>query len=298
MSSFTIAVLAYNEELAIGSVVQDLKARYSEHEILVINDGSMDKTADIVRELDVRMISHKSNRGYGASWKTALKHAKGDAVVFYDGDGQFDAADVGKLIEVYSNEGADMVVGERGASSHAPLMRRPGKRILKTLASFLVGQKIKDLNCGLRVVNRKTLLNYAQLLPDGFSASTTSLMLFLKRGYLVIYQPIIVVERLGSSSVRQIRDGFGTIILMTRMIALFNPLRIFLPVAAIFILGSVLYSLSEAITMGKGIPVLGSMLFVGGVLSFLLGVVSDQIASLRINQLGDPAHRGEDVIEE
>lgn len=298
MTKVTIAVLAYNEEAALADVLANLQERYPDYEIMVINDGSADSTADIARATGVRLISHKMNRGYGAAWKTALKYAKSDTLVFYDGDGQFDSNDIAKLVKTFDENDADMVVGERGANSHVPFIRRPGKKVLIALASYLVGQRIKDVNCGLRAVNRKTLLNYAQLLPDGFSASTTSLMLFLKRGYRVIFEPIIVTERLGTSSVRQIRDGFGTIILMTRMIALFNPLRLFLPVAITFMVISLVYSLYEALLNGMGVPVLGSMLFVGGVLAFLMGVMSDQIASLRLNQLGNTNSRLDDVIEE
>lgn len=280
----SIIVPAYNEEAVISDVVMNLSQAYPTAEIIVVNDGSHDKTKDIVSALDCVFIDHKINRGYGASWKSGLRKATGDVVVFYDGDGQFEIHDVKRCVDVFQATDADMVSGSRGSGSDRSLTRVPGKWILKQVSQILHGQKIPDLNCGLRVVRRSVLLRYMHLLPNGFSASTTSLMIFLNRGYVVQYCEIKTKARLGTSSVNMISDGFGTVLLLIRMIALFNPLRVFGPVSLALILFSFVYSILEVITKGLGIPVLGATLFTGGMLTFMVGIVCDQISFMRLEQ--------------
>jgi glycosyltransferase involved in cell wall biosynthesis len=280
----TIVIPAYNEEVAIEGVVTQLARHYPEFEILVVDDGSQDKTGEIAGGLPCRTVRHEVNRGYGATWKTGCREAAGDIIMFVDGDGQFDDDDVRRAIDTLVESKADMVSGARQRASHTPILRRPGKFLLAQLAAILVGQKIPDLNCGLRVVRRDMLIRYLHLLPDGFSASTTSLLLFLKRRYKVVFFPIVTKKRLGKSSVKALRDGFGTIMLMVSLIALFNPLRIFLPVSALLFVTSFVYSAYEAFAKGLGVPVLGAVLFIGGMLSFLMGVMCDQISAIRLER--------------
>lgn len=284
----SLIIPAYNEELAVRSVVDDLAARYPEFQLIVVNDGSTDRTASVLEGARCSVISHKTNRGYGASWKTGVSAASGSIVVFYDGDGQFDPRDVGRIVEEFVTSNADMIVGARTDGSHVDLSRRPGKSILKALASFLARTRIPDPNCGLRAVRRDLLQQYLYLLPDGFSASLTSLLLFYKRRYQVGFVPIVVKKRLGKSSVRQIRDGFGTIMLMTRLIALFDPLRIFLPVSGVLVGLGIVYSILEALIHGLGVPVLGGIMIIGGLLCFFLGIVCDQISALRLERFSTP----------
>ena len=280
----SIAVPAFNEAPALAKVLTGLQAACSDAEVIVINDGSTDDTGAIAKAHADRVITHKRNLGYGASWKTALRHASREIIVFFDGDDQFDPVDVARAVATMRETDADMVVGQRGADSHGSRRRKPGKAIIRMVASYLSGERINDPNCGLRCVKRKLLLGYADLLPDGFSASTTSLILMLKRGYLVEYLPLTVRKRIGTSSVRQIRDGLGVLVLITRLVALFAPLRIFLPVSVGLGVAGVLYSVVEALVTGRGVPVLGATLIIGSILSYLLGVVSDQISALRLSQ--------------
>ena len=287
----SIAVLAYNEAEAISDVLDVLVEKYPDYELLVIDDGSTDGTREIATLKGVRVVSHKVNRGYGAAWKTAIKEASGDTLVFYDGDGQFNPDDVGRLITLKTQDYADMAVGQRRPDSHVPTGRRPGKAVIRHLVQFLAEEEIKDPNCGLRAVDRTLLRRYADLLPDGFSASTTSLLIMLKRGYRLSYLPITVGPRLGKSSVRQVRDGLRTIILLVRLIALFNPLRIFLPLSGALVALSLIYSLYVAIIEGAGIPVLGAVMLIGGLQAFLLGVVCDQISSLRLSSFSTPSEK-------
>lgn len=280
----SIIVPAYNEEEAIANVLIGLLDEFPEHDILVIDDGSTDCTAEIVLNFPCRLIRHEINRGYGASWKTGLLKAKGDIVVFCDGDGQFNPKDVRKVVDKLIETDADMISGARQTASHTQFVRKPGKLILQWVAEILQGRKIPDLNCGLRAVRPRVLRRYMHILPNGFSASSTSLMIFLNRGYKVMFIPIKVTKRLGSSSVNIISDGFGTLLLLIRLIALFNPLRIFLPISGLIMGSAILYSVYEIIVRGLGMPVLGATLLTGGLLVFLVGIVCDQISSMRIEQ--------------
>ena len=278
----SIIIPAFNEAAGIKNVVLTLAKLYPKYEILVIDDGSTDKTADIARELPCRVISHKKNKGYGASWKTGIQEAKNEIIVFFDGDSQFDPHDVKRLLEAFHDDEADMVSGSRSKTSHVPFERRPLKKILKWFVQILIGQSIEDLNCGLRCLRRSSLAQYAHLLPDGFSASTTSLVTFLYLKKVVTFIPIHTSKRVGKSSVKVIYDGMGTVMLIIRLVALFNPLKIFLPLSIFFLVSSTSYSLYEAFLNKMGIPILGAMVFILGILTFFFGILCDQIAALRL----------------
>ena len=284
----TIVVPAYNERQCIRTVVNGLAEQYPGFEILVVDDGSTDDTVALLTDAKCRLVRHRRNRGYGASWKTGTLRARGEILVFYDGDGQFDPGDVQRLVDTLQQSDSHMVLGARDRRSHRPWLRRPGKRLLFALAAFLANQKIKDLNCGLRAVRRDLLKRYLHLLPDGFSASTTSTLVFLKRGYDVSYVDITSYKRVGRSSVNLMRDGFGTLLLILRIVCLFDPLRLFVPTALALMGAAVSYSAYEALTHGLGVPVLGATVFIGGVLVFFMGIVCDQISAMRLERFESP----------
>jgi glycosyltransferase involved in cell wall biosynthesis len=281
----TIVVPAYNEEKAIERTVRELASHYPNYELLVINDGSTDRTEEILAGLPCRVVSHKPNRGYGATWKTGCREANGDLIVFFDGDGQFDVKDIDRLLRHHIGSGADMTSGARQRASHAPLLRQPGKFVLRQLAINLARTKIPDINCGMRVFDRKLLLRYLPLVPDTFSASTTTLLTFLKRRHVVEFVPVITTAREGTSSVSITRDGVRAIILIIRMITLFDPLWVFLPTSALLMLLGIIYSLVEALFAGGGVPVLGATVFLTGLLIFFMGILCDQVSAVRLQGL-------------
>jgi len=286
----TIIIPCFNEEEGIARTIETLipVAQLNDWTILLVNDGSTDGTKAIVDKLEgVLVINHKHNKGYGASLKTGIQAATTEYIAFYDADGQHQPGDLVKM-NLIANE-YDMVVGARGKSSHQDWQRKPGKWVLSRFANFLTGQTIPDLNSGLRIIKRDIILNLLHLFPNGFSFSTTSTMAFMNMGYSVEYLPIQVKKRVGKSTVKQLKHGSSTLLLILRLMVLFNPLRVFLPVSFFLIgLGTVYqigFGIYTYVQKGKIVIFQGSMLLlVTGLLIFFFGLMTDQISEVRKHQ--------------
>jgi hypothetical protein len=276
--SVTVIVPALNEADAIGRVVGDLVALYPEYEVLVVDDGSTDRTAEIAAAAGARVIRHEWNEGYGASLKTACRAARGDIVVCFDADGQHNPDDVQRLVDEIGPH--DMVVGTRSRDSYEPLVRQPGKACLVAFANFLAGVTIPDVNSGLRAFKRDVILRYLHLMPMGFSFSTTSTFAMLKSGRPVKWVPIKVAKRIGKSSVSQSRHGLQALLLMVRLTTLFEPLKVFLPVSGVFALVAIGFLIAN-LHAGHNVPQTSVIMSVSSIMVFLMGLVMDQVAALR-----------------
>jgi glycosyltransferase involved in cell wall biosynthesis len=280
-NKISVIIPAFNEEGAISKVIADLKKLSIIDEIIVIDDGSTDSTKQKAIESGARVISHQSNCGYGASLKTGIFNAKNDILAFVDADAQHNPDDLNVMNEYIAHH--DMIIGARNPGSHSPLWRKPGKFMISMLANYLAGYKIPDLNCGFRLVKRKAILPYINIFPDKFSFSTTSTIFFIKDGLKVKFVPINVKKRIGESSLR-IHHGLDTIILVLRMITLFEPLKIFLPVSiAIFVFGF-LWALQEYIVYSR-FGATSLFLGIASLLVFFFGLIADQIATIRKENL-------------
>lgn len=289
MKEITIIIPAYNEEKAIGKTLEKLLpfAEKNGWKILVINDGSTDSTRKEIEKISsVKIVNHKVNRGYGASLKTGLNNSETELVAFYDADGQHTPEELEKLLESWNDQ--DMIVGERVKGSHFSISRAPGKWVLSKVANFLAGRKIPDLNSGLRVVKRESIKSYIKLFPDGFSFSTTSTIAFLGDKKQVDYIPIQTSKRVGKSSVNQIKDGFNTVLLIIRLIVLFNPLKVFIPASFFLILISVIYEILWGYIFSPHLRLLpGALLtFLTGIIIFFFALIMDQISQIRRNSIG------------
>lgn len=284
----TIAIPAYNEESGIGGTLRSLhrEPRLASADVIVVDDGSTDRTAEIAAQHGASVIRNWANLGYGASLKRAIRLARTDLVAWFDADGQHDAADLADMVDELYREQAHAVVGARTGDSHVVKTRVVGKRILRFAAENAVGLKIPDINCGLRVFQRRVLVRYLDLLPDGFSASTTSTLLFMKRNYHIRFHPVRTVERIGKSSVRQIRDGLRTFHTILRISVMFNALRMFGYLSATLILVGLLYGIPLSLINRGGFPVFAALVIILGVQVFCLGVVCDQISAMRQERLG------------
>lgn len=234
----SILIPAYNEEGSIAETVSILQAarnHVKSLEIIVINDGSSDRTSEIAATLPVTLVEHEINQGYGAALKSGLQQAKYDYILIADADGTYPLDEVPRLLE---DAGAyAMVVGARtGAVVQIPTLRKPGKWIITKLAEYLSQQKIPDLNSGFRVFRKDVALRFLALYPDGFSFTTTITLSMLTNHYRVKFIPINYHRRVGKSSIKPIRDFTNFTILIIRICAFYKPLNVFLPPAIVLIL--------------------------------------------------------------
>jgi len=239
----SIIIPAFNEQDGIGEVLESIQnmmiAEKIDGEIIVVDDGSTDKTAEVVAARNVRLVQHETNRGYGATLKTGIRHAKHDLMLITDADGTYPVDAIPVLLEAM--EKSDMVVGARtGEHVKIPLLRRPAKRFLQILANYLAQKKIPDLNSGLRVFRREIAERFYDLFPEGFSFTITITMAALTSNYRVTFLPINYYRRKGKSTIRPARDFMGFLSLIVRMTVYFNPLRVFLPASLLlFVIGFV-----------------------------------------------------------
>jgi glycosyltransferase involved in cell wall biosynthesis len=275
----SVVIPAVNEAGAIGSVVTSLRASASWHEIIVVDDGSVDATGDRARGAGARVIRHPYNKGNGAAVKTGIRAATGEFVLIVDGDGQHRPEDARRLVGRLGEY--DLVIASRAAATQASLGRRAGNAALNTLASYLTARPIPDLTSGFRGARRDCLREFLHLLPNGFSTPTTTTLAFIKAGYNVAFEPVDAQPRVGTSKIRFARDGARFFLILLKIITLFSPLRIFIPIsAASFLLGTA-YGLWN-VAVHSRIPNGSVLLILFAVVVFLVGLISDQISALRL----------------
>lgn len=284
--NLTVCIPAYNEEFVIKQSLERLRSYIPDAEIIVVDDGSTDETAERARTVGgVRVISHERNQGYGAALKTAMRHATRSVIAWYDGDGQHNPEDLIRVVTPVLEGEADAVIGARTSNSDARPERKPGKWILQKIAEGIARRRIPDLNSGLRCFRSDVILRYLHLLPEGFSASSTSTLLLIKRLYRFKYVPITTTSRTGVSSVRMMRDGLRTIHLLLRMLVLFEAFRFFSLLSAFQLIVGFVYGLGIAIYSGLGFPVLAAVICISGATTFLMGLLCDQIVAIRMERL-------------
>jgi glycosyltransferase involved in cell wall biosynthesis len=274
----SIVIPAFNESGSIAAVVRDLAAAARWREILVVDDGSSDDTATRAAGAGARVIRHPYNKGNGAAVKTGIRQATGDFVLIVDADGQHRPADATRLVARLADY--DLVVGARSHQTHASAARRAGNAALNAIASYLTEQAIPDLTSGFRAARRECLLEFLHLLPNGFSTPTTTTLAFMKAGYSVRFEPVDAAQREGVSKIRLGPDGVNFFLILLKVITIFSPLRIFVPVSAIAFLIGAAYAVWTIATQSH-VTNSSVLLIVLSVVILLVGLVSEQISSLR-----------------
>ncbi len=278
----SIIIPAYNEGDGIAEVVERVSRVMDDRpketwELLVVDDGSADATAERAEAAGARVIRHPVNRGYGASLKTGIRRAQHAHVAILDADCTYPPEALPELLREAPER--DMVVGARTKGKvHIPLVRRPAKAFLRWLASYLSGYRIPDLNSGFRVMRRKVVKRYLGLLPNGFSFTTTITLAMLVSGFAVKYVDIEYHKRTGRSHIRPIRDTLGFFALILRTVMYFNPLRIFIPAALLFMSAGLAVFLLTWAYLERPLDTTSLLLIVTGVQLGAVGMIADLIA--------------------
>jgi glycosyltransferase involved in cell wall biosynthesis len=282
----SVLIPAFGEEAAIGALVEEIGKLGAWKEILVVDDGSQDKTAEKARAAGATVIRHPYNKGNGAAVKTAARAARGEFILLLDADGQHPVAQAGRLIEKLSDY--DLVVGARSFRAQAGLARALGNAALNRFASAIASFRIEDLTSGFRAARRDRFQEFIHLYPNGFSYPATSTLAFIKAGYNVAFVPIDGRPRdKGSrSKMRPWREGFRFLAIVLRTVTVFSPLRIFLPVSLFFFLLGAGYTAYTFVTE-RDLTDTSVLLFVASAVLFLFGLLSEQIAALRFAQRDD-----------
>ena len=229
----SVVIPAYNEQNAIGEQVKSVQQVLSSHdiafEIIVVDDGSSDKTAAEALNAGAQLLHHQDNRGYGASLKTGILAAQYEVIVIIDADGTYPAEYIPEVVAKLDD--ADMVVGARmGDKVNVPWIRQPAKYFLRKLAAYIAEQPIPDLNSGLRAFRRDCVRQYFPILPNRFSFTSTITLAYMVDDYFVVYMPIDYRRRVGRSKIVP-WHFMDFIVLILRLSMMFNPLKIFLPLA-------------------------------------------------------------------
>ncbi len=266
--------------------MQGLAAWCARAEIIVVDDASTDRTAQIAEQAGFRVIRHRTNKGYGAALKTGIRACQGDIVVMMDADSEHNAAQISKLLDNFGDN--DMVVGARAKGSHAPFIRRPGKWLLSQVANYLAQTNIPDLNSGFRAFRKDVARLFLHILPNGFSFTTTLTLALFKEGYNIAYVPITTTPRVGTSTVHPVRDGINTLMLIIRIIALFDPIKVFLPTSfflfllgVVYWIGSGIFRYAQHIEPAFHIPTGAMLVMLSAVIVFMFGILADQVSAIR-----------------
>jgi len=279
-SRVSIVIPACNEAGAIADVVKELRAAAEWAEIIVVDDGSTDETSARAASAGARVIRHPYNKGNGAAVKTGIREATGEFILIIDGDGQHKPEDARRIVDKL--DPYDLVVGARSKATQAGMRRRFGNAALNRLASFLTERDIPDLTSGFRGARRSALIEFLPILPNGFSTPTTTTLAFLKAGYNVTFEPVEARVRVGTSKIKLSRDGPRFFLIVLRVMTIFSPLRIFLPVSALSFLIGAAYAVWTMITQ-RHVTNSSVLLITLSVVIFLMGLISEQIAALRFN---------------
>ena len=287
-SKISVIIPAYNEAQIIGEVVAQVKAVLQassrNFEVLVVDDGSSDKTAREASRAGAKVFRHPYNIGNGAAIKSGIRAAEGDVLVFMDGDGQHDPRDIARLLEYIPEY--DMVVGARSFESQASFGRALGNKAFNWFASYVAKFRIPDLTSGFRAIKAPIARSFLYLLPNTYSYPTTITLGVLRSGNSIKYLPIVMQRRqTGSSRVRMLRDGVRFFMIITRICTLYSPMRIFLPVSfCMFLLGTLNYAITY-LTRGR-FTNMSALLYMTSVLIFMMSLISEQICQMRFERRG------------
>lgn len=281
--SYSIVVPAFNECESIADVIKSVKSYFPKANVIIVDDGSTDGTGDIARRAGAEVISHPTNKGNGSCIKSVLRYSTSDKIIVIDADNQHPASEISVILERLRN--FDLVIGARESKTHANIVRRFGNSWLASIASFLSDHKIPDLTSGFRGFDRIKALEFIHLYPNRFSFPTTSTLAFIQSGYDVTFFPIKASKRpVGTKSkIKVLNDGMKFLILIIRVSAMINPLRIFMPGGLLLLLLGTLWTIRNVILFSR-FSEAGVIGILGGLNILFLGILADQLSYLRLQR--------------
>ena len=278
----SIIVPVYNEAANLQRLLGQIRALgLTDSEIIVVDDGSSDGSADIAMAAGANVVRHPYNIGNGAAVKSGMRAAKGKVMVLMDGDGQHKPEDIPKLLAAAAI--FHMVVGARAKGSKLRVHRNLANMLYNLLASYVTRFKVEDLTSGFRVIRRRDALRFIDLLPNTFSYPTTLTLAFLRSGLTVKYVPIQTLYRAGRSKISLVTDGILFLLIITKIATLFSPFRVFLPVSVFFFLGGLGNYIYTYVTQNR-FTNMSVFALSTAVIIFMLGLISEQIALLRMER--------------
>ncbi len=285
MPEITIIIPAYREGEGIFDVIAAIRRVMdgipSSYEIVVVDDGSDDRTASEARMAGADVISHPYNIGNGAAVKTGIRNSRGNILVTLDADGQHSPEDIPRLLEMIGTY--DMVVGARVSGSDRPFLRTLMNRIYNCFATYMCKRRVEDLTSGFRAVKADVARRFVSLLPNTFSYPTTITMAVIRSGFSLAYLPVTTSRRRGKSKINPLKDGSRFFLIILKVATLFSPMRVFLPVSVTMFLAGLLYGLFKIFFLGERYGPTSSMLMTVSVVIFMVGLVSEQVAQLRFD---------------
>ncbi|MDH3372267.1 MAG: glycosyltransferase family 2 protein [Gammaproteobacteria bacterium] len=276
--SLSIVIPVKNEAASIGELVATAQTEFPDAEVIVVDDGSADETAEVAEKAGAIVVKHPESLGNGAAVKTGARAAQGEVLALMDGDGQHDPREFKKLLDKL-DDGYSMAVGARESGSHASVGRLFANGFYNELASRLTGRRILDLTSGFRVARAKLFKEFLYLLPNGFSYPTTITMAFMRSGYPVCFETVNVAQREGSSHIRPIRDGIRFLVIIFKIATLYAPLKIFLPISGFFLATGLGWYVYTYVAMSR-FTNMSLLLCSASVIVLLIGLISEQITAL------------------
>jgi glycosyltransferase involved in cell wall biosynthesis len=287
-SQVSVIIPAKNEAQGIGAIIEKVRRVLDgtgrSHEIIVVDDGSTDGTAEKADEAGATVLCHPYNIGNGAAIKTGIRYARGGAIVMLDADGQHPPEAIPSLLELLKKY--HMVVGARTSNSETSLHRNLANRVYNSFASYVCGRPIEDLTSGFRAIRAGAAKEFVSLLPNTFSYPATITLAIVRSGYSLSYFPIRSPKRSpgSKSKIKLFRDGSRFFLILFKITTLFSPMKIFLPAGVFTFLAGLSYGLYKIFMLDSRYGPTSQMLIVFSALIFLIGLVSEQITQLRFDR--------------
>lgn len=283
-NAVSVVIPAFNEGAHVARQIQDVERIMLEagwkFEIIVVDDGSADGTAEAAAATGARVLRRSRNRGYGAALKLGIRESSYDWILITDADGTYPVEAIPGILA--AGAGNAMVVGARtGETVRIPLVRRPAKSFLRWLASYLAGQRLPDINSGLRLMRKDLVQQYEHLLPSGFSFTTTITLAAACNDHSVRYVPINYHARLGESKIRS-RHAYDFLLLILRTVVFFNPLKVFIPLGAMLAgagIAKFIYDISRDNLSESAVLAL-----LGALIVWAVGLLADQNARIAMHR--------------